>query len=107
MNLDPEQMRLISLLVHDPGYMLLLDSIQADLDDLADLMEREPDEKRLMFITRKWQVLRSLLSTLKLRPQKIREEVEEMNLYPEELRPAPPKPEASLPKPSLKQSVRL
>lgn len=90
MNLTEEQMRLIALLPSDPGFLLLLDSLQADLDDLSDRMETEQDDRKLAGMTREWQAMRKVLGALKTRPEMIRKEWEESDHYPEELRPPPP-----------------
>lgn len=100
MDLTEEQMRLIALLPSDPGFVLLLDSIQADLDDLADQMEVEQDDRKLAGMTREWQAMRKVLGALKSRPEMIRKEWEESEHYPEELRLPPP---VRTPPPATKQ----
>ena len=98
MQLTEEDMRLIAQLTSDPGYMLLIDSIQADLDDLADRMEQEQDDRRLAGLTREWQATRKVVAALRTRPERIREEYAGMDHFPDELRPASaPRPAPPVP----------
>lgn len=82
-------MRLIAALPADPGFMLLLDSIQADLDDIADYMSREVDDRKLLALAHRWQALKNVLDALKQRPENIRQELSGTEETPEELKPPP------------------
>ena len=89
MTLTVAQMRLIAALPADPGFILLLDSLQADLDDIGDYMAREVDDPKLLALAHRWQALKNVLDALKNRPENVREELSGTEETPEELKPPP------------------
>lgn len=64
-----DQLKAVAELVYHPGYIALLDFIQADIDNLADKMAETSDARELLSITRRWQARREHLYILKTCPE--------------------------------------
>ena len=66
----------IAALVSHPGYLLLTEAIQAEVDDLSDRLQESDSftkDRRLLNI---WRGLRQVLEILKIKPQEIMQEVD-------------------------------
>lgn len=67
--LEPAALKLIGSLKFDPGYLLLLDALQADLDNLTDELGNPslPAEQAQSKL-RHWQAFREILQYLRTTP---------------------------------------
>lgn len=74
--LTPQQQQLVAQLKDDPGYLTLLDSIQAQIDDVADELENassaELEQRKLNL----WRAMRKILSTLRFVPEQIAQDLD-------------------------------
>ena len=88
-----EQLKAIAELIYHPGYIALLDFLQADIDTLADRMAEAVEEKELIALTRRWQARRDHLYILKTHPAQfaaiVTQEKDAGNTIDELLTPTP------------------
>ena len=88
MTLSFAQLKQVAELVYNPGYMLLIDSLQAHLDDISqELLAAEPSHEAK--ILAKWRAASEYLSIMKNGPENIaldlknQQEMEEQVLGPQ------------------------
>lgn len=77
MNLTGDQMRWIAELKGLAGYQLLLDCVQAHIDDLDDAMDMAGEDKKLLELARSRKSIRTVLHILKTVPEKLAQELGE------------------------------
>lgn len=84
--ITPDQMRILGSLTHDPGFLLLLDILQAKHDDLvAELAEIKGDDFVAMGKLKYFQAFREVFDTLKVAPQNFADQAQnEVGATPEE-----------------------
>lgn len=66
-----EQLQAIATLRFHPGFVHLLDSMQADLDDETDKLAETPVTQDALYALARWQAHRQVLATLRDRPAHI------------------------------------
>lgn len=70
MNLSVEQLESIASLSYDPGFILLLDAIQAQIDDVTVVLHEAPVGMETQILAR-WRALREIYATLKTMPEEL------------------------------------
>lgn len=77
-DLDAQALKLLGGLKYDPGYLLLLDLLQAKLDTLTEeLGDRTLSSDQAANLLRYWQAFRDFLNTLKTAPVNFFQQAEE------------------------------
>jgi hypothetical protein len=68
-------MQLMAELRDNPGYVLILENVQAFVDDLGDLLESAPDDKQDLRRLNHWRTARQMLSILRHTPEQFHQEM--------------------------------
>ena len=76
--LTKEEMQLVASLRGNTGFMLLLEKIEAIIDNLEISIELEKNEQNVLQKARFWQFLRRVHRVLKSTPEEMAAELEEM-----------------------------
>lgn len=79
-----QELKQIAELVYHPGYVLMIDAVQAYVDDLASEL-RNCDPSRETQCLAKWRVASEILNILRTNPEKIALEVRAENQLQEEI----------------------
>lgn len=77
MNLTTKDKQTIAALTSHPGYKLLLEAIQAEIDYLQDELQESDSETTDKRLVDKWRALRKTLIILKFKPQEIAEDLDQ------------------------------
>ncbi len=88
--IDAQQVGLVAGLQYNPGYLLLLDWIQAQFDSLTDdLGDRGESGEKALAKLQYWRAFRDLLHTLKVQPANFAGSQTEEEKKPEETTVSP------------------
>jgi hypothetical protein len=73
--MNEDTRRFIAALAHDPGFIALCDSIQAQVDGLTEDLISEEDSHTALRKLRVWQVTKRLVNVLSKTPEAVSEEI--------------------------------